>query len=193
MLSDHGWHLGTKRHWSKMTLWEEANHIPFIIKAPGIKPAKCRQPVDLLSIFSTVLELAELPAPNEVNPEHQILDSQSLVPLLNKPDEGPDRTVVFSYNYSFRLRAFAAVNKRWKLIHYSHTGEEELYDLKNDPFELKNIIRNQSTASSLARRGYRSLRETIKAETINSARGLQALNPNTPVAFTTIADDTDRP
>ena len=31
----------------------------------------------------------------------------------------------------------------WKLIHYADlTGMDELYDLKNDPFEMKNLIKS---------------------------------------------------
>ncbi|MDA7916528.1 sulfatase-like hydrolase/transferase, partial [Verrucomicrobia bacterium] len=41
--SDHGFHLGEKNHIEKFALWEKANHIPFIVVAPGVtKPgAKC--------------------------------------------------------------------------------------------------------------------------------------------------------
>ena len=34
--SDHGYHLGDKNATVKFTLWEKANHVPFIIVAPGV-------------------------------------------------------------------------------------------------------------------------------------------------------------
>ena len=34
--SDHGFHLGEKDHIEKFALWEKANHVPFIISAPGV-------------------------------------------------------------------------------------------------------------------------------------------------------------
>lgn len=47
--SDHGYHLGDKQCCVKFTLWEKANHIPFIIVAPGVaKPGSvCSSPVSL--------------------------------------------------------------------------------------------------------------------------------------------------
>ena len=32
--SDHGWHFGEKEHLHKMTLWERATRVPFIISLP---------------------------------------------------------------------------------------------------------------------------------------------------------------
>ena len=75
--SDHGYHLGDKECCVKFTLWEKANHVPFIIVAPGVtKPgSRCDRPVGLVDIYPTLLELAGLPA-KEDN------DGISLVPLL---------------------------------------------------------------------------------------------------------------
>ena len=33
--SDHGFHLGEKQRWRKMTLWEESTHVPLIVEAPN--------------------------------------------------------------------------------------------------------------------------------------------------------------
>ena len=44
--ADHGYHLGDKESCVKFTLWEKANHVPFIIVAPGVtKPGtRCDRP-----------------------------------------------------------------------------------------------------------------------------------------------------
>ena len=62
--SDHGYHLGDKESVVKFTLWEKANHVPFIIVAPGITQPGTRidTPVSLVDIYPTLLDLAGLPA-----------------------------------------------------------------------------------------------------------------------------------
>ena len=45
--SDHGWHFGEKQHLHKMTLWERATRIPFIISLPkrSVPQEQCNAPV----------------------------------------------------------------------------------------------------------------------------------------------------
>ena len=38
--SDHGFHLGEKTKWRKSTLWEEATHIPYVIRIPGVRESR---------------------------------------------------------------------------------------------------------------------------------------------------------
>ena len=33
-ISDHGYHLGEKLHWSKWTLWERTSRVPFFLSVP---------------------------------------------------------------------------------------------------------------------------------------------------------------
>ncbi len=124
--SDHGWHLGEKNHWHKTTLWEEATRVPFIISAPGYKPAKCARAVSLVDLFPTLNELCGLPAIDS----H---DGQSLVTLLRDPVE-KWRPAVIEYK-----KGNAAVRSRkYRYIRYKD-GEEELYDLYEDPNEWRNL------------------------------------------------------
>ena len=83
--SDHGYHLGDKETCVKFTLWEKANRVPFIIVAPGITTPGTRidQPVGLIDIYPTLLELAGLP-PKADN------DGLSLVTPFSPPS-GPAR------------------------------------------------------------------------------------------------------
>jgi iduronate 2-sulfatase len=57
---DHGFHLGDHGIWTKHTNYEQANHIPLLISAPGItKPnSSTRQLTESVDIFPTLAELA---------------------------------------------------------------------------------------------------------------------------------------
>jgi len=87
--TDHGFHLGEKKHWEKFALWEKSTRTPFIIVAPGIaqEGARCDSPVSLLDIYPTLIELCGLK-------EKPGLDGVSLVPLLKDPSKERGRPVV---------------------------------------------------------------------------------------------------
>jgi len=129
--SDHGYHLGDKTSCGKTTLWEKANHVPFIIVAPGItKPGtRIDTPVSLVDIYPTLLDLAGLPAKPDV-------DGQSLVPLLKNPQAKWDRPALMTQG-----RGNHAVRSRdWRYIRYKD-GTEELYDCKtDDPWNHSNLL-----------------------------------------------------
>jgi choline-sulfatase len=62
--SDHGDNLGARGVWGKSTLYEESAKVPMLIAGPGIAPAVCETPVDLLDLFPTILQGAGIdPAP----------------------------------------------------------------------------------------------------------------------------------
>ncbi|MCP5117093.1 MAG: sulfatase, partial [bacterium] len=127
--ADHGYHLGDKESCVKFTLWEKANHVPFIIVAPGVTTpgTRCDTPVSLLDIYPTLLELAGLP-PKRDN------DGQSLAPLLRNPEAKREQPAVMTWqrgNHAVRT-------ERWRYIRY-HDGSQELYDHTNDPWEWKNL------------------------------------------------------
>jgi len=127
--SDHGYHLGDKESCVKFTLWEKANHVPFIIVAPGVtQPGTvCDEPVTLLNIYPTLAELCGLP-PRADN------DGHSLVPLLKNPDaDWPHPAIMTQREGNHALRT-----DRWRYIRY-RDGTEELYDHHSDPWEWKNL------------------------------------------------------
>ncbi len=127
--SDHGWHLGEKNHWHKMTLWEEATRVPFYICVPnGVKAGqRCDRPVGLIDIYPTLIELCGL----KPKPE---LDGVSLVSLLNNPNQKWNRPAITEYHRG----QFSVRSQRWRYIRYSD-GSEELYDHDNDPREWRNL------------------------------------------------------
>ncbi len=142
--SDHGWHLGEKNHWHKRTLWEAGTRVPFIVSAPGIGQPnqRCQQPVSLLDIYPTLVELCRLPPVKG-------LDGVSLTPQLHNPTKSRSRpAVIQSEEQHVAIR-----NERYRYIRY-RDGSEELYDHQSDPNEWRNRAGDDSlnpVKSELAR------------------------------------------
>ncbi|MFG0333221.1 MAG: sulfatase-like hydrolase/transferase [Maioricimonas sp. JB049] len=134
--SDHGWHLGEKQKWHKGTNWEEGTRVPLIIVAPGIAGAgsRCDEPVSLVDLYPTLLDLAGLP-------DVEGLDGESLVPQLRNPRaerERPAYTINGGRHQSVR-------SKQWRYIRYAD-GSEELYDHQADPTEYTNLADREEYA-----------------------------------------------
>ncbi len=131
LFSDHGWHLGEKRHWGKAALWEQTTRVPMIVAGPGI-PSGVRydQPVDLLTIAPTILDYAGVQSPGE-------LDGKSLRPVLENPKRDWPHPVLTTFVDHHALRT-----PRWRYIRYA-SGEEELYDHSRDSDEFENLAVTQ--------------------------------------------------
>lgn len=131
LFSDHGFHLGEKERWAKRSLWEDGTRVPVVVAAPGHKATqKTNRPAELLDIFPTLLELAGLP-------KDETQEGQSLVPLMKNPKREWKHPAITSFglgNYSIR-------STNYRFIQY-FDGSRELYDLRDDPHEWKNLIDN---------------------------------------------------
>ena len=127
--SDHGWHFGEKQHLHKMTLWERATRVPFIISLPEAQKnqSKCNAPVGLVDIFPTLNALCGLPP-------LPALDGQDLTPLLSQPTANWSYPAITTHGYN--NHAIRSTN--WRYIRYAN-GDEELYDHRKDPHEWYNI------------------------------------------------------
>jgi arylsulfatase A-like enzyme len=94
----------------------------------SIPGSRCDQPVSLLDIYPTLLELAGLPARED-------LDGKSLVPFIRDPAlKWPDRPAIMTMGKGNN----AVRSQRWRYIRYAD-GTEELYDHENDPWEWNNL------------------------------------------------------
>lgn len=126
--TDHGYHLGEKGLFKKVTLWDRSTHVPLMITGPGLPQGQvCNRVVSLIDMYPTLLDLCGLPA----NPTNE---GTSLVPLIEKPDgywNHPALTTLFRYNHS-------VTTEQYRYIRYED-GSEELYDRKADPNEWTNL------------------------------------------------------
>ena len=142
--SDHGYHLGEKRHLQKHTLWEVATRAPLIIKAPGVTAAGSATDatVNGVDLFPTLVDLAGLDMPTDFH-----RDGRSLLPLLQNPDEHwPWPATITLGRWDRPTAERSAIRTRgWSYIRYDlndHDPDrrEELYFRITDPHEWRNLL-----------------------------------------------------
>jgi arylsulfatase A-like enzyme len=146
--SDHGWHLGEKEHWQKFTAWRACTRVPLIVRVPkgseglpdGTSPMVCSEPVSLLSLAPTLLELNGL----DPNSNH---DGPSLVPLLA---DAKSKWPHVATTYLDSPGSFSISAKEWRYIKYTDGGEE-LYKTSKDPYEWHNLAGEASSQRELKR------------------------------------------
>ncbi|XP_059613786.1 iduronate 2-sulfatase [Phlebotomus argentipes] len=101
LTGDHGWSLGEHGEWAKYSNFEVALRVPLIIRAPGMQPKtknRIDQPVELLDIFPTIVDLLELPQVPKCSSKSQDLctEGESLVPYLRNRGKRNVRKMAFS-------------------------------------------------------------------------------------------------
>lgn len=130
--SDHGWQLGEKERWRKFALWSAASRVPYIIAQPaGNKGVICDVPVDLTTVYPTLLELAGLPPSSAA-------DGISVVPLLqNCSRDWPHAAITTSGRNNHAVRYGP-----WSYMRHAN-GDEQLYNLDADPWEWHNLATNE--------------------------------------------------
>jgi arylsulfatase A-like enzyme len=120
-------------------LYEGGIRVPMIVRAPGITRAGATAdtPVVSTDFYPTLLELAGLPARPA---QHR--DGISLVPVL-RGGAGPQRDPFYwhypHYHGSTWAPGGAMREGDWKLIEFFEEGTTELYDLKSDLSERRNL------------------------------------------------------
>lgn len=126
---DHGWSFGEKQHWRKFALWEEPTRTPWIVVAPGqtMPGSVCDRPVDLMSVYPTLCDLAGLKTPKHV-------ESVSVLPLLKNPAADWNIPAITTHGRGNHAIRFGP----WRYIRYGD-GSEELYDHSKDEFEWTNL------------------------------------------------------
>ncbi len=133
--ADHGEAFGDHHTWfHSKTLYNELTHVPLLICAPDTEPQKVDQPVALLDIFPTMLNLAGLQSPAH-------FEGRSLVPLIDGqplPEEPVFSEVLPDKQGPQRITA--ATTRDWKLIFDHYRNFYQLYDLNRDWEELNNVF-----------------------------------------------------
>ncbi|MEM0968217.1 MAG: sulfatase, partial [Verrucomicrobiota bacterium] len=144
--SDHGWHLGEQSCWAKVTNFEIATRVPLMVAAPGIAPGRTNAVTELVDLYPSLCELAELSPPIH-------LEGTSFVEVLKRPErEGDDvalseieRHLRGYHGYAMRTNRYRFV--QWREIETGDIEERELYDHHTDPDETVNIASRSENAA----------------------------------------------
>ena len=134
--SDHGEMLGDHGLYGKAVFYEGSVHVPLLIRLPGVIPAGTvvQAPSSHLDLFPTILDYC-------IQPGH-VAEGQSLRPFIEGKDNGTGRVIVSEWD-SKNVPGFMAFDGRWKLMFGQAKDApslDALYDLKNDPQEMNNLL-----------------------------------------------------
>jgi N-acetylglucosamine-6-sulfatase len=134
--SDNGYLLGEHGHIGKRLGYEESVRVPLVVRGPGI-PQRKRVPelVQNIDLAPTVVDISGAEAGLE-------MDGRSLLPLLENaggtaPSAFKHRNLLLEY--LVKWEKFAGVRTPGGFVYIEYwDGTTELYDLDQDPWELRN-------------------------------------------------------
>lgn len=154
--SDHGAHFKTRNPEYKRSSHESASHTPLIIKGGGFEGGRSEKRLSsLIDMPPTLLSMAGIPIPMDYV-------GVDLTKQINKPDEKRDcvfiqvseasnSRAVRTDRFKYEVRDFAITG----YVHYTSRAywESYLYDLKNDPNEKVNLVKDPR---------YKKIRQELK-------------------------------
>ncbi len=142
--ADHGEMLGEHGLWQKFVFYESSVGVPLVVRAPQITEpgARSKTPVSLVQTLSTLLELCGLPAVAG-------LDGTSFAPDLREPARTRDTTVFAEYNLR-NPRAKYMIRRGGYKYNYYVNDMPELYNLREDPKEMRNLALESAAAAKVA-------------------------------------------
>jgi arylsulfatase A-like enzyme len=129
--ADHGEAFGehgTRYHAS--TIYEELVRVPLVVVGAGVRPRAIDEPVSLIDLGPTMLDLFGRPTPGAMM-------GQSLVPLLRGDDVELSRPIALDAG---RRKQALIARDGIKAMRDVRKGTTEVYDLRADPGETVNLV-----------------------------------------------------
>ena len=141
LMGDNGFLFGEHGLIDKRNAYEESMRVPLVAWGPSVLPEsyKVDEIVANLDIAPTMLDIAGLKSPVQ-------FEGQSLLPLARGMSVSDWRKeLLYEYYWEFNFPStpttFALRTDDYKLIQYHGIWDtEELYDIKNDPKEMNNLV-----------------------------------------------------
>ena len=161
--SDHGDMLGDHHHWRKTYAYEGSANIPYLLKWPEDLKGDLERggilenPVELRDFLPTFLDAADRIIPED-------MDGMSLLGLVVEPASDWREHIDLEHATCYSKENYwsALTDGTWKYIWFFSTGEEQLFNLKEDPGEEIELSANEiyrNTLVSWRRKMIEHLRE----------------------------------
>lgn len=138
--SDHGLALGSHGLMGKQSLYEHSMRVPLVFSGPGIPAGRSDALVYLLDVLPTICDLTGAKVPVG-------LDGKSLAGILAGKASKVRDTLFLAYRDVQR----AVRDERWKLIRYPKINRAQVFDLKEDPDERRDLSADPGRAREVER------------------------------------------
>ncbi|HID06528.1 MAG TPA: DUF4976 domain-containing protein, partial [Armatimonadetes bacterium] len=150
MIGHHGldtkgnaWFIGTNKR--RPNMFDYSVLVPLIIRYPALIRAGtvCDEMVSSLDFFPTFIDILRECGCDVPNGIH--LEGMSMLPLLRGESVKWRDAIFLLYDMEHGAEAHMRMvrTKSWKLVmHYEKGGQHELYDLRDDPGEERNLYGN---------------------------------------------------
>jgi N-acetylglucosamine-6-sulfatase len=169
--ADNGYHLGQHRLQKhtiggKLSPYTHDVELPMYVRGPGIPAGSISEEmVSNVDVAPTFADMGGASAPSFV-------DGRSMLPLAKGEPVTKWRNFAYSAAWPQSEGVEMSHLEDWRQIrttefayhYYPRTGEEELYDLKGDPYQLENLLQGDvSEEEKILRARYRDLSERMSA------------------------------
>lgn len=168
VLGDHGEQLGEHQEQAHgFFVYDASVQIPLIVAGPGIQPRVVPDQVRIVDVMPTILDLAGVPAPADVQ-------GTSLRPTLNgeaQPLVALAETWYPRYHYGWS-ELTAVRDGQYKFI---LAPTRELYDVRTDPGETTNLAASNAARADALERALRAL--VARTTKSGASKGPEAMAP----------------
>lgn len=147
--SDHGDLMGSHGRRNKSLPYSESSQIPLIVRYPEwIKAGQVsKAPISTVDFLPTLLGLLGQEAPSYAQ-------GKDLSKVFCGLEDGLDQEVLIQFERNFygvpneALIYRCLVTRQWMYIYYLASGDRELYDMTNDPYQKNNLAVDQPSTSN---------------------------------------------
>ncbi len=171
VIGDHGEGLGQHGEAGHGGTWDEQLHVPMLIRVPGVEPRRIRETISVVDALPTWLGQLGVPELGAFVRDASGRDVLALgtapAPLVLSQDTGRERGTE-AYRY-------ALTSDTWKYFRVEQDGapaRDQLFDLRQDPFELSDLADSKPQETAMLRRQLEARLDELRArgEALRSGR-----------------------